>query len=333
MFSRFFTVAAFALEMHALRWWREYVLSAGILGILCLMLGTFLLSSPRQFPVDETITITKGASLAQIARELAEARAIRSPSMFRLTTYLLGGSRDIHAGLYQFDTRLGVIGIALRLIRGDSNIPPARITFPEGITVREMARLFGDAFDDEFRRGFLEEAKPHEGYLFPDTYLFSSQDTPESVVKHMRDIFDARTALLTSAFNSSGRSLDEVVTMASLIEREANTDVDRKMIAGILWKRVDIGMPLQVDAVFAYIKGVNAYAPNFDDLKIESPYNTYLYKGLPPTPIGNPGMKALEAALTPTKTNYLYYLTGSDGKMRYAVTFPEHQTNRAKYLQ
>lgn len=121
--------------------------------------------------------------------------------------------------------------------------------------------------------------------------------------------------------------------MASLIEREAKTDEDRKTIAGILWNRIDLKMPLQVDAVFGYIKGIDTYHPTSEDLSIESPYNTYLHAGLPPTPISNPGLESLHAAATPTKTDYLYYLTGKDGVMHYAKTFEEHKANRAKYLK
>jgi UPF0755 protein len=121
--------------------------------------------------------------------------------------------------------------------------------------------------------------------------------------------------------------------MASLLEREANTAKDRRIVAGILWERLKIGMPLQVDAVFSYILEKDAYAPLFEDLKIESPYNTYLYRGLTPTPIGNPGIDAILAAAEPTKTKYLYYLTGKDGHMYYATTFAGHQSNREKYLR
>ena len=120
--------------------------------------------------------------------------------------------------------------------------------------------------------------------------------------------------------------------MASLVEKEARTDANRRIVAGVLWNRLALGMPLQVDAVFGYIFDRDTYSPSFEDLKVDSPYNTYTHKGLPPGPISNPGLESIYAALYPTKTNYLYYLTGRDTLMHYAKTYAEHQANRRKYL-
>ena len=116
--------------------------------------------------------------------------------------------------------------------------------------------------------------------------------------------------------------------MASILEKEARKLETRKVIAGILWKRIEIGMPLQVDAVFGYIHATSTYSPTFEDLEVDSPYNTYTNRGLPPGPIGNPGLESIRAALEPTKTPYLYYLTGKDGFMYYAKTFDQHVANR-----
>ena len=132
---------------------------------------------------------------------------------------------------------------------------------------------------------------------------------------------------------ASGHSFSDIIIMASLIEREARRSEDRRMVAGVLWNRIKKGMPLQVDAVFGYIYGRTTYSPSFDDLKIDSPYNTYKYAGLPAGPICNPGLDAIEAALHPAETKYLYYLTGRDGLMRYATTYALHKANIAKYLQ
>jgi UPF0755 protein len=120
--------------------------------------------------------------------------------------------------------------------------------------------------------------------------------------------------------------------MASILEREANNPEDMRIVAGILWNRLDIDMPLQVDAVFGYIRQENGYTPTAEDLQLDSPYNTYRNRGLPPTPISNPGLDALLAAVQPEETPYLYYLTGRDGKMYYGRTFEDHKRNRALYL-
>ena len=121
--------------------------------------------------------------------------------------------------------------------------------------------------------------------------------------------------------------------MASLVEKEARTIASRRLVAGILWNRLELGMPLQVDAVFGYIFNRETYSPSFADLTTESPYNLYLHKGLPPGPINNPGLDALGATLNPTKTDYLYYLTGTDNLMHYATTYAGHLANQRKYLQ
>ncbi|MEI7513041.1 MAG: endolytic transglycosylase MltG, partial [bacterium] len=128
-------------------------------------------------------------------------------------------------------------------------------------------------------------------------------------------------------------NFNEIITMASIIEGEAMKDEDRKIIADILWRRIDIGMMLQVDTTFMYINGKASSEITKADLKINSPYNTYTHKGLPPTPISNPGIEAINSAMFPTANKYLYYLSDKDGVMHYAVTFAEHKKNKEKYLR
>lgn len=333
MLFRLVTATSTALHLHAIRWWREYSALIAVVVVIGVPAYIFFLAPPRAFPIDMFVHVDQGATLSNIATELAETGIIRSPLVFELFVRGIGGSRTIDAGTYRFDEPLSVISIARRLMRGDSGIPPVRVTFPEGLSVREMSEVAHDAVSQEFATAFFKEAKPYEGFLFPDTYLISTADTPAGLVAHMRQVFAAHTAMLEPGVQSSGRTLDEIIIMASLVEREANTDADRRIVAGILWDRLDLDMALQVDAVFGYILEKSAYAPTLEDLKINSPYNTYLYRGLPPTPIGNPGLGAIMAALEPTKTPYLYYLTGTDGTMYYARTFAEHQANRAKYLK
>ena len=160
-----------------------------------------------------------------------------------------------------------------------------------------------------------------EGYLFPDTYLFLPGAETEQIIGTMRDNFKKK----------AGDIAQDIVIMASLIEKEVPASDDRRIVSGILWKRLEIGMPLQVDAVFPYITGKREVL--LDDLKINSPYNTYLYKGLPPGPIANPGLDAIEAARNPKETPYLYYISGKDGKTHFAKTYEEHLKNKEKYLR
>ncbi|MFA6585139.1 MAG: endolytic transglycosylase MltG [Candidatus Paceibacterota bacterium] len=189
--------------------------------------------------------------------------------------------------------------------------PPIRVTFVEGITVQKAAEQVASMFPAISAGEFISAGGSSEGYLFPDTYFFSSSTDATTIVKKMRDNFDTRIASLSGEILASGHSLSDIVNMAAIIEKEARTNEDRHIVAGILWKRLALGMPLQVDA-----------APD-----------TYTHTGFPPAPICNPGLDALETVLNPTKTDFLYYLTGKDGLMHYAKTYAVHQTNIRKYLR
>jgi UPF0755 protein len=183
------------------------------------------------------------------------------------------------------------------------------------------------------RAQFEEIAIPLEGYLFPDTYFFPTDVTPEEVIERVYGNFNETMSRMDGEFEAFNRSLHDVTIMASLLEREGRSLKEKRMLAGILWHRIAIDMPLQVDAVFGYINNRATYSPSFADLEVDSLYNTYKYKGLPPGPIANPGYESLLAAVTPSDTGaLLYYLTGNDGLMHYAKTFNEHKSNRARFL-
>ncbi len=284
--------------------------------------------APTTFPLGTVVVVPEGASVIGTANLLVDAGAIRSPFLFRVIV----GNRHVQAGSYVFDTPKGLVALAMSLVRGTDGTKPVRVTFPEGVTVRDMADILYAELASFNRAAFLANATPQEGYLFPDTYFFSPFVSAEDVISTLRSTFDARMNDLAPAIDVSGHTRADIVIMASLLEKEAKTFAEKQVIAGILWKRIAIGMPLQVDAVFGYIKGTDTYHPSHADLDIDSPYNTYRNRGLPPTPIANPGSESLRAAASPVKTDYLYYLTGRDGVMRYAKTFEEHKANRAKYL-
>lgn len=292
----------------------------------------FLFSPPTDFPTGSIVIIPLGASAPSVARELQDAHVIRHPALLRLIVTISGESDGIQAGAYRFPEPQNLFIVAYRIVTGAYGAPPARVTLVEGATVREAAARAAETFPGLSAADFLEEGKSHEGYLFPDTYFFPPPPDAESVVKAMRANFNAKIAPLSGEIRSSGHSLSDIVIMASLIEKEARTEADRRMIAGILWNRLALDMPLQVDAVFGYIHDRDTYSPSFSDLAVESPYNVYLHTGLPPGPICNPGLDSIEAALRPTKTDYLYYLTGRDGLMHYAITYAAHQANQRKYL-
>ena len=303
--------------------------------VLLVLFGGYLalVVPPRDFPTGALAVIENGASLSSIAGQLSEARIIKHPSV--LVFLLRAGctARSVHAGTYRFEGPQNAVTIAYRLATGQYNLVLVRVTFPEGSTVREMALRVRGEFPQIPQEVFIAAAKGKEGYLFPDTYLFLPTDSAETMIKAMEDNFKAKLTPLQDGVKASGHSLTEIITMASLVEKEGRSSDVRKMIAGILWNRFERGMPLQVDAVFGYIFGRDTYSPSFADLKVDSPYNTYLHKGLPPGPINNPGIDSIQAALHPTEAKYLYYLVDKNGDIHYATTYAEHQKNQKLYLQ
>jgi UPF0755 protein len=293
----------------------------------------FLFSPPANFPSGSIVIIPQGTSAPLVAKELFDAHVIKYPTLLELALRISRGSNNIQAGAYRFQKPQNLFIIMYRVVAGAYDIPPSRITFPEGTTVREAATQIAGIFPSISAIDFITVGKSYEGYLFPDTYLFSPTSDAESIMKLMRANFNTKISILSGEITASGHSLSDIVIMASLIEKEARTSANRRIVAGVLWDRLKLGMPLQVDAVFGYIFNRDTYSPSLADLKTNSLYNTYLHTGLPPGPIDNPGLDSLEAVLNPTKTNYLYYLTDKNGVMHYATTYAEHQVNQNKYLR
>ena len=293
------------LKQH--RWW---IISFA--GAVILVGGyRFLFSPPSNFPSGSIVVISEGTTAPDIAKELSDVHIVAHQSLLLLLLRVSGTDKRISSGAYRFQTPENVFVVAYRLVAGDFGLPLVRITFPEGTTVHDDAVLVADAFPELSTKDFISAGKSYEGYLFPDTYFFPSGTDIPAIVDRMRANFDAKMIPLSWDIRSSGHSLSDIVIMASLIEKEARTDTDKYLVAGILWNRLKINMPLQVDAA----------------------NETYKHKGLPATPICNPGLESIEAALQPTKTDYFYYLTGHDGLMHYSTTFAGHQSNLKKYLK
>jgi len=308
---------------------RAYI--AGCFVFILFFVYLYIHTPPKNFPFNDVITIDAGESLQNITNYLYEANVIRFPFVFRTTVIILGGERKVIAGDYLLDEKVGPIDIAFRLIKGNFHTESKKITIPEGWNNIEIADHLEKNLISFNKNEFLKIVEGKEGYLFPDTYFIANTTRPRTIVNLMSETFDTKIKTVTGLATST-RSLHEILTMASILEGEALTTSDRKLVAGVLWRRLEIGMPLQVDATFSYVNGKTTFELTLDDLKIDSPYNTYKYKGLPPTPINNPGLNSINAALYPTKTKYLYFLSGNDGKMHYARTFEEHKRNRQLYL-
>ncbi len=305
-----------------------YIFSISIILFVVYFYST---TPPSSFPSNSTITIPDGVGLYSLAEGLKEDKIIRSPFLFRTIAILLGGERDMKAGQYFMPDPQNVFVIAWRVFYGDYDIETVKITIPEGFNVSKISSLFDNRFKLFDHESFMSLAP--EGYLFPDTYFIPITTTASSTIKLFNDNFARQISSSMPIINSSKRTLKEIITMASIIENEAKFREDRNIVSGILWKRIDLGIPMQVDASFIYVNGKTTKDLTLTDLKIDSPYNTYLYRGLPPTPISNPGLESITAALNPAVTPYLYFLTGDDGVMYYSRTFDEHVAKKFKYIK
>ena len=216
---------------------------------------------------------------------------------------------------------------------GKFRLAPVVVTIPEGFDSHQIADAFAEKLPNFNKEEFLTLVADKEGYLFPDTYYFLPSVTADDVIGMMNKNFNTKITPLEEDIYKSKWSLHEIITLASLIEEEASRGKDQVLISSVLWNRLNLNMPLQVDAVFRYINGKNTYQLSLEDLKIDSPYNTYVYKGLPPGPITNPGIKAIEAALRPVESNYLFYLADRRGNTYFAKTFDEHKLNKFRYIR
>ena len=307
-----------------------YPLETALLGaVFVAALYAGFIKAPFAYPEGGAFVVSTGTTVTEVGEMLKEKHVIYSPALFKVFVRLIS-SEGVRAGTYSFPEKETLFSVAYRFSKGITETTPIKVTIPEGVTAREIAQILKIALGDFNAGEFYSRAKSEEGYLFPETYFFLPGTPPEVVIKTMRDTFTERVQPLEEEIAFFGKPLADVITMASILEREARKLETRQIISGILWKRLDNDIPLQVDAVFGYIFERPTYSPTFDDLATNSPYNTYKYKGLPPGPISNPGLEAIEAAITPTKTSYLYYLTGKDGVMYYARTFEEHVANRTK---
>lgn len=304
----------------------------GITLFLFAFVQAFYNRPPLDFQKKTFLTIEKGTALSTIADDFEKRKLVRSPFWLKAFVTLRAGSHGAIAGDYFFKERASALRIAERLVRGEYGLEETRIVIPEGLTNKEVAAIFARALPKFSAREFLSLAAKKEGYLFPDTYYFLPNVSASVVIATMEENFDKKISEIEPLVQIFKKPIKDIVVMASLLEKEARTTDTRRRIAGILWKRLRLGLLLQVDAVFPYIFEGKAYDLTTGDLFVDSPYNTYKYKGLPLGAISNPGSDALRAAVTPIDTPYLYYLSDKNGEMHYAKTHDEHLLNRAKYL-
>lgn len=293
----------------------------------------FFISPPGHFLTTEKLEIPSGSTISESAEILKEKGVIRSKSFFVEIVRFLRGNKGVVAGRYSFTRPMNVFDVAKLLTATEYGFKTIKITIPEGLTNKEVALLLKRELIDFDEDKFIELSRDKEGYLFPDTYFFEPSMSLEKIIDMMYGNFALRHNGIKDKVESFGRGLNDVVIMASILEEEARTEETMRIIADILWRRLDAGMPLQVDASFAYIMNKGSLELSLEDLAVDSPYNTYKYKGLPPGAISNPGLKAILAAVKPIKNKYWFYLSDKEGNMHYAVTFDEHKDNKFKYLR
>lgn len=322
------------------------VLALGFLGWLVFSVATPVNTEAAT----QEITIEQGASVRQIADLLKEKGIIESPVLFTLFVAIEGEAKNLRAGTYKLSGADSIRDI-LDIITGTGGKHTVRVTIPEGYTKSQIAATLEKENVVENASNFLQlvnlstqsavaelgysflaetEAKTLEGFLFPDTYEFRVDSEPEAVLDKFFANFERKTKDLRA---TQVGDFYDVVAMASLIEKEVQTEQDMKLVAGVLYNRLEVGMPLQVDATLAFITGKKTGELTNADKEIDSPYNTYQNRGLPPAPITNPGLRAMEAAVNPTPNNYFYYLSDSEGNTHFAETLEQHNENKARYLQ
>jgi UPF0755 protein len=295
------------------------------------------------------LTVTRSSSTSSIGQMLFEKGLIRSAWFFNLYTRLRGVDDQLKAGTYTFSTAQSLPEIVNELVKGSDD--GRVITIPEGFTLKQIAQLLekeglvsredflAAAAEDDFNYPFVKKLPPGpnrlEGYLFPDTYRVSSSTTARSIIDLMLRRFDQKMKEMDyyRKVEAAGLTLHEAVIIASMVEREARVDRERPVIAGVIFNRLQRDMPLQIDATVQYALGSQRAKLYYRDLEINSPYNTYLIKGLPPGPIACPGESSLLAAVEPVKTSYLYYVARPDGTHAFARTLDEHNANKRKYIR
>lgn len=302
-------------------------------GFAMFFLVGYVNTAPERFPIKQPVAIEKGLSLTGISSSLKSQGVIRSGSLFRAFVLAGGATADLRAGVYEFPAPISTIEVINSLVTGLYSNKTVRITIPEGSNTKEIGLLAASILDSVTESDFTKKATSSEGYLFPETYYVPPTYTSDELISLMKSTFEEQTESLQKEIRSSALTIHEIVVMASILEKEGKSEESMKMIAGILYKRMELGMPLQVDAPFAYILGKASSELTVEDLRMKSPYNTYVNKGLPPHAIGNPGLVALRAALAPTLSPYIYYLNDESGNFHYAKTFEEHKKNKARYLR
>jgi UPF0755 protein len=311
-----------------------YLILGAFLALVFLVAAALLFLRPGN-PKEQIVSfeVKKGEGLRSISSRLEADGLVRNNYIFELYALLTGEARQLKPGTYSLSS-LSVPKLVSMLAEGVSR--ETIVTIPEGFSIYDIDATLAAAGvlpQGQFMAKAFEQDL--EGYLFPDTYRFYRQSDPETVIQRFRENFDRQ---LKPLLPEDAAKAKEILTMASILEKEVPEHRDRQVVTGLFLKRMEEGMPLQADATLCYPKRAkNPMLPCHPlttlDTQIDSPYNTYLHLGLPPGPIGNPGISAVKAALSPVSSPYWYYLTDPVTKHTiFSKTLQEHENNRSRYL-
>lgn len=279
-----------------------------------------LFLAPSNSPEKFSFMINKGSSISLIGNNLEKAGLIKNSLVFRLYVQLTGVQNKIQAGEFDLSKNLTLDQIIEKLKKGPTEI---LVTIPEGLRREEITEKYKVILnkDELFVKEFLSLTAGKEGYLYPESYLFPKEATATQIVNRMTTTFDKKVTDVTY----------KQLIVASLLERETFADSEKPVVAGIIYKRLDNDWPLQIDATLQYIKG--DWKPVYSqDKELDSPFNTYKNLGLPPSPICNPSLSSIEAAISPEESDYWYYIHDNDAKIHFAKDLDEHNANIQKYL-
>lgn len=286
-----------------------------VLSFILVSVGVYIAcKSPEEFPRDVRFEVQEGESLERVSSRLKEANLIKSSLLFRTWISVLGKDDKVSLGVYEFSEPVSLGGVVGKFSNGP-DAPLISVTIPEGFSVSDTAQAFEKVLSNFSAQEFINEVNKREleGYLFPSTYFPLPSDSERDIISRMNALFEREYAKFFNhlAYPATVTSKRAVISLAAILEGEAKTEEDMKIISGILQKRLSMGMRLQVDVV----------------------PDTYKQAGIPAVPINNPGHIAIDAVFNPIPSKYLYYITGRDGTMYYATTFQEHKRNIEKYLR
>jgi len=345
-----FSSTIFKLKSIAGLFWMKFDMKVWLLAIGLLLIAIFsvgfiywrgITGAPGTNSQKVRLVITRGMSAGEVGYKLQQAGLIKNALAFKILVILTGRASDIRAGEYSLSASLPLLALVSEIGKGPTQV---WVTIPEGLRHEEIAIRLGNGLGltgteyTDFVNSFIKKARVSEGYLFPDTYLVPKDLTASKAVDVMLGVFSSQTKDLSKTGNFA-----KALIVASLVEREAKTDAERPVVAGIIYKRLDAGWPLQIDASVQYAVATakcskNVFSCKFwdgltkADLGINSAYNVYKYKALPPTPICNPGLASIKAAVNPETSDFWFYLHDAKGGIHYAKTVEEHNANIRQYL-